>query len=102
MSMKVFRLHFLDVGAGSESLFAASQQNASDFCHRLRDRRPRRRFPLNTPNDNALSIFGRLSVMMPTAPLLSTMMCSKRAHDPTPRLTSHAMCPLAGVGFKWR
>jgi hypothetical protein len=31
---------------------------------------------LNTPNDNALSIFGRLSVTMPTAPLLSTMMFS--------------------------
>ena len=30
----------------------------------------------NTPNDSALSIFGRFSVMMPTAPLLSTMMCS--------------------------
>src|SRR5450755_2855099 len=30
----------------------------------------------NTPNDSALSIFGRLSVIMPTAPLLSTMMCS--------------------------
>src|SRR5436190_11877850 len=30
----------------------------------------------NTPNDKALSIFGRFSVMMPTAPLLSTMMVS--------------------------
>ena len=31
---------------------------------------------LNTPKDSALSIFGRFSVMTPTAPLLSTMMCS--------------------------
>ena len=31
----------------------------------------------NTPNDSALSIFGRLSLMMPTAPWRSTMMCSK-------------------------
>jgi hypothetical protein len=30
----------------------------------------------NTANDSALRIFGRFSLMMPTAPLLSTMMCS--------------------------
>jgi hypothetical protein len=30
----------------------------------------------NTPKDSALSNLGRLSVRMPTAPLLSTMMCS--------------------------
>src|SRR4029077_13254651 len=33
----------------------------------------------NTPNDSALSIFGRFSVIMPTAPLLSTMMFSNVA-----------------------
>jgi hypothetical protein len=33
----------------------------------------------NTPNDSALSIFGRFSVIMPTAPLLSTMMNSNVA-----------------------
>src|SRR5260370_13421284 len=31
---------------------------------------------LNTQKDSALSIFGRFSVMTPTGPLLSTMMCS--------------------------
>ena len=35
-----------------------------------------------TPNDSALSIFGRFSVMMPTAPLLSTMMCSNVLMSP--------------------
>ncbi|MEY9669054.1 hypothetical protein ABIE80_007762 [Bradyrhizobium diazoefficiens] len=29
-----------------------------------------------TPKESALSIFGRFSLMMPTAPWLSTMMCS--------------------------
>ena len=29
--MKVLRLHFLDVGAGGEGLFAASEQDASDL-----------------------------------------------------------------------
>ncbi len=50
----------------------------------------------NTPNDSALSIFGRFSVMMPTAPLLSTMMYSNVAmiHPELPIL--QAMCPLPG------
>src|SRR5215475_9767966 len=30
----------------------------------------------NTPKDSAFNIFGRLSLRIPTAPLLSTMMCS--------------------------
>ena len=34
---------------------------------------------------------------MPTAPLLSTMMCSKVAHAPVPRSISRAMCPLGGM-----
>ena len=50
----------------------------------------------NTPNDSALSIFGRFSVMMPTAPLLSTMMYSNVAmiHPALP--IWRAMCPLPG------
>ena len=32
---------------------------------------------LKTPNDSALSILGRFSLTMPTAPVRSTMMCSK-------------------------
>src|SRR6202790_3213862 len=54
----------------------------------------------NTPKDSALSIFGRLSVMMPTAPLLSTMMCSNvlMIH---PALDVACNVPAAGVGFKW-
>src|SRR3954465_9132147 len=54
----------------------------------------------NTPNDSALSIFGRFSVMTPTAPLLSTMMCSNVAMiHPVLRLAGNV--PAAGVGFKW-
>ena len=49
----------------------------------------------NTPNDSALSIFGRFSVMMPTAPLLSTMMYSNVLIS-HPTTISRAMCPLAG------
>src|ERR1700722_12439492 len=49
----------------------------------------------NTPNDSALSILGRLSVMTPTAALLSTMMCSNvlMIHPP-PNL------PAGGIGIK--
>ena len=50
----------------------------------------------NTPNDSALSIFGRFSVMMPTAPLLSTMMYSNVAMIHPGCLISRAMCPLPG------
>ena len=54
----------------------------------------------NTPNDSALSIFGRFSVMMPTAPLLSTMMYSNVAMiHPGYRFAVNV--PAAGVGFKW-
>jgi hypothetical protein len=47
-----------------------------------------------------LSIFGRLSVMMPTAPLLSTMMCSNvlMVH-PAPDVAGNV--PAGGMGFKW-
>src|SRR5258706_5140406 len=55
----------------------------------------------NTPKDSALSIFGRLSVIMPTAPLLSTMMCSNvlMVH-PAPDFAGNV--PAGGMGFKWR
>src|ERR1700736_4933616 len=55
---------------------------------------------LNTPKDSALSIFGRLSVMMPTAPLLSTMMCSNvlMIH---PVADFAGNVPAGGMGFKW-
>src|SRR6202163_5036914 len=55
---------------------------------------------LNTPNDSALSILGRLSVMMPTAPLLSTMMCSNVLMiHPAPDFAGNV--PAGGMGFKW-
>src|SRR5882672_5665228 len=55
---------------------------------------------LNTPNDSALSIFGRFSVIMPTAPLLSTMMCSNvlMVH-PVGDFAGNV--PAGGMGFKW-
>src|SRR4051812_16591952 len=55
----------------------------------------------NTPNDSALSIFGRLSVIMPTAPLLSTMMCSNvlMVH-PAPDVAGNV--PAGGMSIKWR
>src|SRR5258708_28537194 len=54
----------------------------------------------NTPNDSALSILGRLSVMMPTAPLLSTMMCSNVLMiHPVPDFAGNV--PADGMGFKW-
>src|SRR5213595_1717145 len=49
----------------------------------------------NTPNDKALSIFGRFSVMMPTAPLLSTMMYSNVLIG-HPGSIRGGMCPLTG------
>src|SRR3954470_117599 len=49
----------------------------------------------NTPNDSALSIFGRFSVMMPTAPLLSTMMYSNVA-------MIHPALPICGQCARWR
>src|ERR1700686_2251509 len=55
---------------------------------------------LNTPNDSALSILGRFSVMMPTAPLLSTMMCSNVLMiHPAPDFAGNV--PAGGMGFKW-
>src|SRR5471032_850454 len=54
----------------------------------------------NTPNDSALSIFGRFSVMMPTAPLLSTMMCSKLAMS-HPAFDFAGNVPVGGMGYKW-
>src|SRR4030088_3531128 len=55
---------------------------------------------LNTPKDSALSSFGRFSVMMPTAPLLSTMMCSNvlMTH---PAADFAGNVPAGGMGFKW-
>ena len=53
----------------------------------------------NTPNDSALSIFGRFSVMMPTAPLLSTMMYSNvLISHPTTKFAGNV--PAGGMGFK--
>src|ERR1700722_23366 len=53
----------------------------------------------NTPNDSALSILGRLSVIMPTAPLLSTMMCSNVLMiHPASWLAGNL--PAGGIGFK--
>src|ERR1700710_3013817 len=54
----------------------------------------------NTPNDSALSNLGRLSVTMPTAPLLSTMMYSNVAMT-HPALVSPGNVPVGGMGFKW-
>src|SRR5271168_1382808 len=55
----------------------------------------------NTPKDSALSIFGRLSVMTPTLPLASTMMCSNvlMIH---PALYVASNVPADAVGYKWR
>ena len=53
----------------------------------------------NTPNDSAFSIFGRFSLTMPTAPLLSTMMCSKTAMT-HPANDCQRTMPAAGMGFK--
>src|SRR5215217_1827970 len=50
---------------------------------------------LNTPNDSALSIFGRLSVMTPTAPLASTRMCSNV-------LMVHPAPEFRGQCARWR
>src|ERR1700726_3452518 len=50
---------------------------------------------LNTPKDSALSIFGRFSVMTPTAPLLSTMMCSNV-------LMVHPVADFRGQCARWR
>jgi len=71
-------LHFLDVGAGRKGLFAAGDQDASMASSASRSSTAAA-ISRNTPNDNAFSIFGRFSVMMPTAPLLSTMMFSNVA-----------------------
>src|SRR5471032_3045887 len=56
---------------------------------------------LNTPNDSALSIFGRFRVIMPTPPLLSTTMYSNvlMVH-PAPDCAGNV--PAGGVGFKCR
>src|SRR5690349_2326671 len=53
----------------------------------------------NTPKDSALSIFGRFSVMTPTAPLDSTMMCSNvlMGH---PGCKFGATLPASRRGFK--
>ena len=75
---EAFWLHLLDVGAGGEGLFAAGHQDASDLVVGL-EVVDAAAISRNTPNDSALSIFGRFSVMMPTAPLLSTMMYSNVA-----------------------
>src|SRR5580693_8810488 len=54
----------------------------------------------NTPNDSALSILGRFNVMTPTAPLLSTMMCSNVLMiHPAPDFAGNV--PAGGMGFKW-
>ncbi len=41
---EAFRLHFLDIGARGERLFAAGEQDTADCRRRPRDRQPRRRF----------------------------------------------------------
>src|SRR5882757_9589568 len=53
---------------------------------------------LNTPNDSALSIFGRFSVIMPTAPWLSTMMCSNVLMVHPADVAGNV--PAGGMGFK--
>src|SRR5258708_5758907 len=54
---------------------------------------------LNTPKDSALSSFGRLSVMMPTPPLLSTMMYSNVLMIHPADVTGNV--PAGAVGIKW-
>src|SRR5579859_564924 len=55
----------------------------------------------NTPNDSAFSILGRLSLMMPTAPRLSTMMCSNVLMTHPASSNCAGNVPPGGVGFKW-
>src|SRR5689334_14366094 len=54
-----------------------------------------------TPKDRALSSFGRLSLTMPTAPLLSTMMCSKTLMVQPRKRKSAGNVPAGRVRFKW-
>src|SRR5712691_293311 len=53
----------------------------------------------NTPNESALSILGRLSVMTPTAPLPSTMMCSNVLMIHPEKLDSR-QCARCGGGLQ--
>src|SRR3569833_887233 len=57
---------------------------------------------LKTPKDSALSIFGRLSLTMPTAPLLSTLMCSKTLMAEPLQTKSAGNVPAGRVRIKWR
>src|SRR5882724_2056538 len=53
----------------------------------------------NTPNESALSILGRLSVITPTAPLPSTMMCSNVLMIHPDKLDSR-QCARCGGGLQ--
>jgi hypothetical protein len=53
-----------------------------------------------TPNDSALSILGRLSRIRPTAPLLSTMMCSNVLMAHSEKAKPRTNVPADGTGFK--
>src|ERR1700738_923979 len=55
---------------------------------------------LNTPKESALSIFGRLSVITPPAPLFSTMMYSNALMEP-PASEFAGNVPAGAMGFKW-
>ena len=68
--------HLLDVGAGGERLLRAGDDHAADVRRPPRTRRSRRSSPRSACALSALSACGRLRRMMPTLPLVSTMMVS--------------------------
>ena len=69
-------LHLLDVGAGGERLLAAGDDDAADAVVGLEGVERRSTARRSSCALSALSACGRLSVMRPTRPLVSTMMVS--------------------------
>src|SRR5450756_1513772 len=99
MSMKVFGCISL-ISAPAANAFSPPASRMHPMLSSASRSSTAAAISLNTPNDSALSIFGRLSVMMPTAPLLSTMMCSNVLMVyPVADLAGNV--PAGGVGFKW-
>src|SRR6201747_3072493 len=98
MSMKVFGCISL-ISAPAAKAFSPPASRMQPILSSASRSSTAAAISLNTPNDSALSIFGRLSVIMPTAPLLSTMMCSNVLIIHPADFAGNV--PAGGMGFKW-
>src|SRR6266700_2378504 len=97
---EAFRLHFLDVGARREGLFAAGHQNATDLLVGLEIVDRRRDFAKHAERQR-VEHFRAIELDDADGALALDNDVLERRHDPTPLSIFADNLPAGGVGFKW-